>query len=303
MSGGLMTSAPLFSVVVPTYHRNEALSECLARLSPGAQTLPAEKYEVIVTDDGRATTAQETVRGLHPWARWVAGPRKGPAANRNSGARAARGEWLAFVDDDCLPDRRWLESYAGAVEAHPDCAVFEGRVYTDRPKRSLAETAPVFETGGDLPSGNFVCRREVFETLGGFDERFPYAAMEDVDLRTRLSKAGHRFLFVREASVCHPWREKGGWKKLKQSQQSTFIYLSLHPEERARINAYTVFRMGLTIFLRDTIPGLVRFKGRGIGKALLEHLAIAQSSLLLAGRAATPHSRREAQDKIQAECK
>ncbi|MHC5729635.1 MAG: glycosyltransferase family 2 protein, partial [Nostoc sp.] len=68
----------LFSVIIPTYHRNDLLAKCLDCLAPGVQTLSAEQYEVIVTDDGSQTTAEEMIRQQYPWAKWVAGPRKGP---------------------------------------------------------------------------------------------------------------------------------------------------------------------------------------------------------------------------------
>jgi GT2 family glycosyltransferase len=268
-----MKPKPFISVIVPTYHRNGLLAACLDCLTPGAQTLSAEQYEVIVTDDGSQTTAEQMVRERYAWARWVRGPGKGPAANRNNGARIARGLWLAFLDDDCLPDSQWLKSYAEAIAAEPGYLVFEGRTYVDQPRRTLAEYSPLNETGGYLWSCNFSVKKSVFESLSGFDERFPYAAMEDVDLRTRLLKAGHRFLFIRDASVCHPWRERGDWKSLKRSQKSTFIYLSIHPEEQARINAISVFRMGLSCFVRDTIPGVVKFRGRGLRRARITESA------------------------------
>jgi GT2 family glycosyltransferase len=274
---------PLFSVIIPTYHRNDLLGQCLDRLAPGAQLLSSDRYEVIVTDDGSQTTAEQMIRERHGWAKWVSGPGKGPAANRNNGARAASAEWLAFLDDDCLPDLQWLKSYHEAIAAYPNYAVFEGRVYASRPKRSLAETAPIFENGGGLPSGNFVCSKKVFLEFQGFDERFPYAAMEDMDLRKRLSNADYRFMFIREASVCHPWRQIGGWQSLKRSQMSAFIYLSLHPEEQSWLNAHHFFRMGVHRLVTDTIPSFVRFRGRGISKAILELVAIFQSSFLLIG--------------------
>jgi glycosyltransferase involved in cell wall biosynthesis len=105
----------LISVVIPTRHRNKALAECLQRLAPGVQTLPADGYEVIVTDDGSVTTAEVLVRERFPWARWTAGPRRGPAANRNHGASVARGDCLAFTDDDCLPSPGWLAAFAAAM--------------------------------------------------------------------------------------------------------------------------------------------------------------------------------------------
>lgn len=278
-----MTATPLFSVIVPTYHRNEMLAKCLDRLARGMQTLGAERYEVIVTDDGSRTTAEQMILERYGWAKWVAGPVRGAAANRNNGARFAKGEWLAFCDDDCIPDVQWLEAYATALRSNPSCHIFEGRVYVDRPRKTLAEYSPIFEVGGSLPSGNFICRRSVFETLGGFDERYMYV-MEDVDLRARILKAGYHFLFIREASVCHPWRPKGGWKKLKQHQQSTFIYLSIHPEERSRINSFYYLRIILSRLIRDTIPGCIKFKGKGITESLLEHLASLQMALFLVKR-------------------
>jgi GT2 family glycosyltransferase len=276
-----LISNPTFSIIIPTYHRNDLLAVCLDRLAPGAQTLAAEQYEVIVTDDGSQTTAEQMILEQYGWAKWIKGLGRGPASNRNNGVKHAQGQWLAFCDDDCLPDSQWLESYARAINADPTCFVYEGRVYVDRPKRSLAESAPIFETGGYLPSGNFICSKDVFESLGGFDERFPYAAMEDVDFRTRLLKAGHRFLFIREAAVCHPWREMGDWKSFKRAQESTFIYLSIHTEEQARINALHNLRMSLHKLISDTIPGIVKFRGRGMWKALVEHVCIMQGAILL----------------------
>ena len=60
-----------FSVIIPTYHRNSDLANCLVRLAPGAQTLAAADYEVIVSDDGRASTAEAMVRERFAWARWT----------------------------------------------------------------------------------------------------------------------------------------------------------------------------------------------------------------------------------------
>jgi GT2 family glycosyltransferase len=279
-----MTSKPLFSVIVPTCYRNDLLAKCLDRLAPGAQSLSADKYEVIVTDDGSEITAEQMISEQYGWAKWIAGPSSGPAANRNHGARFAKGEWLAFSDDDCIPDPQWLEAYANAILSEPTCYVFEGRVYTDRPRKSLAEVSPIFETGGYLPSGNFVCRKDIFESLGGFDERFPYPAMEDVEFRLRLKRAGYSFSFIREASVCHPWRPKGGWKKLKQHQQSTLIYLSIHPEEKSRINTFYYFRITLNNLIKVTIPGCIKFKGKGMKESFLDHLASLQMALILIKR-------------------
>ncbi|NEO44549.1 glycosyltransferase [Moorena sp. SIO3I6] len=276
-----MNSTPLFSVIIPTYHRNDLLAKCLDCLAPGVQTLPAEQYEVIVTDDGSQTTAEEMIREKYPWAKWVAGPRKGPAANRNNGAKYAQGEWLAFTDDDCLPDRQWLEAYAVAIGADPSCLVFEGRTYVDRPRRSLGETSPINESGGYLWSCNFAIQKQLFKSLSGFDERFPYAAMEDVDLRLRITNSGCKYSFIKAASVCHPWRFQGGWKKLKQHQDSTFVYLSIHPEELLIINSIYYLRLAFYGFFKSTIPEILKLKFSGLIYALLEHLSFLQMAFFI----------------------
>lgn len=280
-----MNQLPFFSVIVPTYHRNDLLAKCLDCLTPGVQTLPFEQYEVIVTDDGSQTTAEEMIREHYPWVKWLVGPRKGPAANRNNGAKYAQGEWLAFTDDDCLPDPHWLETYTEAIVAEHLCLVFEGRTYVDRPRQTLAEISPINESGGYLWSCNFAIQGQLFESLSGFDERFPYAAMEDVDLRLRLTNIGHKFSFVKAASVCHPWRVKSstrdGWKQLNWRHESTLIYLSIHPEELKKINFYSYIRWAFYSFIKETIPGFFYYRGAGIKEALIEHILLIKMSFIV----------------------
>jgi GT2 family glycosyltransferase len=276
-----MNSTPTFSVVIPTCDRNDLLAKCLDRLAPDIQSFQMDNYEVIVTDDGRGITAEQMIQEKYSWARWVCGPKKGPAANRNNGARYARGEWLAFTDDDCIPDAEWLNAYLIAIDQYPSCLIFEGRTYADRKKISLAEIAPINETGGYLWSCNFLIKRELFEQMGGFDEQFPYAAMEDVDFRSRIIKAGQYFLFIKDAAVCHPWRLREGWEKLKQHQESAFIYLSIHQDELSKLNSKYYVRSVLNGLIRSTIPEGIRFKGRGVKESLLEHLSSLEMALFL----------------------
>lgn len=265
----------LFSVIIPTYQRNDLLAKCLDCLAPEVQTLPAEQYEVIVTDDGLKTTSEEMIRERYPWVKWVKGFCKGPAANRNNGAKFAQGEWLAFTDDDCLPDSHWLKAYAEAIVANSSCLVFEGKTYVNRPKRSLAETSPINETGGYLWSCNFMIRKELFESINGFDERL-LTAMEDVDLHKRLVKNKSNIIFRSQASVCHPWRmkklNKDGWKQWRGIQDSLITYLSIHPEEKTRLN-YRYFLIGtIKKLIRETIPGSIKYKFRGLPVRIREHI-------------------------------
>lgn len=200
-----------FSVVIPTSHRNGLLARCLARLAPGAQTIAASDYEVIVTDDGQQTTAEAMIRQQFPWARWVAGPGRGPAANRNNGARHARGEWIAFIDDDCLPEPGWLAAFRDAADAG-GADVLEGRTTCAEGIRSVLDEAPVNLAGGGFPSCNLMVRRDTFERLGRFDEDFPFWC-EDQYFHTVVRRSGVGCRFVPGATVDHPRRRRpSGWR-------------------------------------------------------------------------------------------
>jgi len=272
------------SVIIPTCQRNDLLAQCLDQLAPEKQTgmhlsgpndpepaqAPAGKYEVIVSDDSLRPTAESMIRDRYPWAKWVSGPRRGPAANRNHGARHATGEWLMFLDDDCLPDSGLLA--ACAVEAaSPATRVIEGRIYAERPQQSLAEIAPLNESGGCLWSCNFAIRRDLFDSMGGFDERFPYAAMEDVDFRLRLKQAGEKIHFVPGVSVCHPWRRWDSRNEFKKYEESLSIYLSIHPGEKGDFTTMAHLQAILRNFLKVTLPGVWRYRGAGFMEAMRHH--------------------------------
>ncbi len=217
----------LISVVIPTRHRNDLLARCLRRLAPGEQSLTSDKYEVVVTDDGRASTAEAMVRAEFPWARWTAGPGRGPAANRNHGVRLARGGWVAFTDDDCVPGPGWLAAYAAAAGGGAD--VLEGRTTCEAGIRDCRHEAPINLTGGNLWSCNMMIRRDVFEAVGGFDERFPMPAAEDIDLHVRLVEAGHPPRFVAGAAVDHPPRPKKFGARAGADWQSHVYLRAKHP--------------------------------------------------------------------------
>lgn len=222
-------NTPRISVVIPTRDRNDTLGHCLDRLAPGAQTFPHDAYDVIVTDDSAHAAARDLISEHFPWARWVPGPRRGPAANRNSGARAARGEWLAFTDDDCLPEPTWLEAFVSRFSTKETALeALEGRTTCRAGLNSPRETAPINLTGGLLWSCNFAMRRSAFEQIGGFDERYPFAHMEDADLKARLQKAGFMIYFVPEAEIDHPPRPLPWGAALARMHESSVLHMVLH---------------------------------------------------------------------------
>ena len=118
-------------------------------LRPGLQRLDPARYEVIVTDDSREATCEAMMRAQFPWARWVQGPSRGPAANRNSGVRHATGEWVCFIDDDCIADEDWLAVFDEAPKAD-SIGLLEGRTVVPVDHDNPFHHSVCNEAGGKL---------------------------------------------------------------------------------------------------------------------------------------------------------
>ncbi len=249
----------MLSIIIPTCHRANTLASCLQCLAPGAQTAPADQYETIVTDDSSNLTSREMMEHRFPWTRWVQGPCRGPAANRNHGARQAVFEWIAFCDDDCLPEPGWVEALMKALRLG-DVDVVEGRTTCKAGLPGPEWHAPINLSGGFLWSCNFAVRRELFNKMGGFDERFPFAHMEDCDLHERLRSADATIRFCPEAVVDHPPRRLPGPLRLARMHESEVLFNRIHSG-----------RMGMGDLLQNVLRARVRalMRSPAMGKMLV----------------------------------
>ncbi len=160
-------------------------------------------FEVIVVDDG----AKEPLwMDASKWAERfsllvVRQENAGPATARNRGVAEARGEFIAFTDDDCLPEPAWLETLIGAVRTNPE-ALCGTITFNDLKDDVWAATSQViidlvyayFNTRPHdayfLTSNNIACRRAIFLEMGGFDTGFSRAGAEDREFcdRWRMSR-------------------------------------------------------------------------------------------------------------------
>jgi GT2 family glycosyltransferase len=188
---------PEISVVVPSHDRPLRLRWLLNALE--AQTLPRDRFEVIVGHDSSGPETEELLR-THPLAldgtlRDVALPPGSapPGRNRNAAWRLARAPVIAFTDDDCRPPADWLEQALRAAREHPG-AIVQGRTMPD-PVEVASDMAWVRKSQW-VPSPptpwceacNIIYPRAVLESVGGFDETM-YVG-EDTDLALRAREAG-----------------------------------------------------------------------------------------------------------------
>lgn len=176
-------------------------------------------YEVIVTDDSTDNLSKDLLYQQYGFAKWVQGPKKGPAANRNNGATYAMGDWLVFIDDDCVPDKGLIAAYCNAIQNNPEALALEGAILPDDwslLKKDMAE-CPVNMEGGCFWSANICVQKKLFNEIGGFNEQFLIAAQEDQELKIRIeSKTKQKIVFVKDAKVIHPVRFSSLRKKIFQ---------------------------------------------------------------------------------------
>ena len=215
---------PSVAIIIPTRNRPELLKRCLSRLVPYVGV--HHECSITVSDDGNASETKEALAG-EMRVQVVQGPRRGPAANRNYGAAHSTGEIIVFLDDDCIPDPDLIAAYQDAAYKNPDVGVFEGRISATSGITGFADMVLINETGGYLWSCNFAIRRELFASIGGFDERFPFAAVEDVEFHFRVKKRS-AVPFLPNARVWHDTERRRGWRIVQHRALCDVLYLHLH---------------------------------------------------------------------------
>ena len=192
--------------------------------------------------------------------RWNEGPRRGPAANRNFGARVADGDWLIFLDDDCNPRQGFLAAYLKQMQLLGSEArvALEGATFRTVPNPSLLWEAPDNRNGGALISCNFAMPRRLFLECGAFDERYPVANFEDTEFAVRVQIKGVKLVFVREAAVDHPMRPLPKAAKLARRWESRVVSTYEFGASTAQVIWHLPRHVALVI--------LSRFRGRKLDR-------------------------------------
>lgn len=214
-------SAPVLSVVIPTYRRPALLRRCLTALD--GQTVPREQFEVVVVDDGSRDQTADVLAAFEDRVRAFVQPQNaGPAAARNTGIRAAYGEIVLFLDDDvaAAPDllATHLELHRaagdpllgvlGRVDWDPALSVTPFMHWLDRSGLQFGYDTWLVEGPVEPPyaafyTANVSVPRALLLDSGGFDERFPYAAFEDMELAFRLADRGFHLDYRPSARAFH----------------------------------------------------------------------------------------------------
>ena len=207
-------AAVTVSVVVPSYGRRGSVVRCLEALA--AQTVPRDAYEVIVCDDGNVQPLKPSIEHLEDRVDLTVLRQRnsGPASARNEGARAARGRFVAFTDDDCVPAPDWLARLLARFEQTPGNMV-AGSIMNILPQDPYATATQLIMDSVYEYHTRHASRQRFFSTtnlavpvdhfweIRGFSTAFPRAAGEDYDFCARWHEAGFGSTYAPEAVVGH----------------------------------------------------------------------------------------------------
>lgn len=215
------SNAPFVSIVIPVHGNWELTYRCLASI---ASNTINELVEVIVVDDAsepETSLRLQDVSGIRLVRHDEVGGFVGAA---NHGASLAAAQYVLFLNNDAEVQPGWLEPLLDAIESGEDVgAVGSKLVYPDGPLQEAGSIIWKDGTGwnygrGDNPNApqyNFrrtvdycsgaclLVRRDLFERLGGFDERYAPAYYEDADLCFALRGLGFRVLYEPDSVVAH----------------------------------------------------------------------------------------------------
>jgi GT2 family glycosyltransferase len=204
--------------------------------------------EVLVIDASESRL--DAIRRARGWVRWI--DFKGPPGvaisiphQRNAGVNTSQGDVIVFTDSGCVPQPLWLENLLAPIENGEEMVTVGPSFTGDNlysPERGKLPPTYVKEA----PTINMAFRREVFEAVGGFDERFAYGS--DTDFTWRLISNGFRIRYVSEAVVDHDW---GNWaRRMKRSRQYGAARMRLYKKHTSRLR---------TVLRDDPVPFIYPF--------------------------------------------
>ena len=253
----------MITVIVPAYNAQDTLGDCLSALE--AQSIDRDCYEIILVDDG-STDRTPQIAQQHQVA-VLTQANSGPAAARNLGAAAARGELLLFTDADCAPSPDWIERMIEPF-SEPSLVGTKGVYLTRQPQLVARFVQLEYETKyrrmarkmaqdgriDFIDTYSAAYRKDVFLANGGFDAA--YLGTEDQEFSFRLARKGYRLSFNPQAVVYHRhvvdlgayWHRKfkiGYWKALLLRQHPDRVAQDSHTPQLLKVQMGLAAMMSL----------------------------------------------------------
>ena len=235
------------SIIIPTKNRPILVTKVLADLAK--QEFPRDHFEVLLIDDGSTKEnlikLRELLKPLELDFHFISKERgEGPAKARNLGISRARGEWIAFTDDDVEIPPYWLKNACERIVQNPDILGIEGAITSDiiHPLYHYTQNmkGPYSKKYEGYLTANMFFRKSTLVSIGGFDETFPRAFREDADLAFRVLAKG-RIPFCEAIRVHHPARKLSLTEAIRRElrHESDPLIYKKHPDKYPCLFAQT----------------------------------------------------------------
>lgn len=248
---------PSVTVIVPTYHDWDRLQLCLNALD--SQTYPKECFEIIIVNNDPLDKAPSTLF-LPENCLLLEESKPGSYAARNKALKAAKGDFIAFTDSDCQPDKNWLEVAISFLNDNQNYDRVGGNIklFSRNEKWNWFEIYELFfafpqemfvKDKGMAATGNMISRKIVFDQVGLFNERLMSGG--DGEWGERANSKNFKIKYLKDCIVFHPTRSDFRSILIKNNRLLGGCF-SLAKEN----GGLAVFKL----FIRTALPPITAFK-------------------------------------------
>jgi GT2 family glycosyltransferase len=257
-----MNIFPHASIILVGYNSAEWLPQALPALLD--QNYPAN-FDVIFVDNGSSDASVELVRRDYPAVRIIESDHNGGyAGGNNLGVEHAAGEVLAFVNPDTRAEPNWLTELVRPLIRDRSIGMTTSKIVRMDARdtintcgndislsgittcRAAGEIAGNIDTDEDVPAvSGAACaiRRDLFQRLGGFDDRF-FMYLEDTDLSWRVRMAGYRCRLAARSVIAHDYSFRLTATKTERVERNRYLMLAKNLSIRSLIMLIPAFLAG-----------------------------------------------------------
>jgi cellulose synthase/poly-beta-1,6-N-acetylglucosamine synthase-like glycosyltransferase len=203
---------PSVSIIIPCYNAENSIGECLESVIN--LFYPKDKLEIIVVDNNSTDRSRDIIRSF-PVIMLEEKEIQTSYAARNKGISAAKGEWLAFTDADCVADRNWLYYLMLNHHNNEEVGCIAGQILPYKPRtltelysarKGILDQKRLLTELKGVATANVAYRKSVFEKIGPFNANTISGG--DIEMSWRMQdKLGLKIAFVEDAVIFHKHRK------------------------------------------------------------------------------------------------
>lgn len=213
----------MLSIIIPTIDRPEVLIRLIDRL----RMLLLGEIELVVVDDSKVPLVGSFLETWGDKVKYIhRGERLGVSSARNEGSRNAEGEFLIFLDDDDAVSDSWLKDFYSTAQDNPDLVYCNMRLVI--PSGKVISVSASQNNRGIVIPGAWMIRKEIFQQVGGFDERLKFA--ENTELFFRLDQLSLKKQYIEKENFIYHQSLDGGSKNLQNMLDSLRLILVKHED-------------------------------------------------------------------------